>query len=353
MKKLILVTGAGASKDFCSEFGVGKDLLDSIVDIISKDDSYLNNVIKHLITQEGSGIKKENLKYLREKGLLFQSMREGFSKDLSKYITGPKVKDDDHLSIDHFIDQKPKYKELASFCIAFFIAGYEGASFKNFNYNEHWLFRLCNILEYNYDNNVQVDIEVVTFNYDRLTEAYVHWYFSNRSKYCEKVKDFVRNKVHHVYGSIGRLPFIEDNDNDIKQGLIYGIHNSRSEFLQESTTKFQLMFHHSIQQDDGDTILGDRKDDESLKGILKSGNEVWFMGFGFDNSNVTKLGLDKGHPQYFTSAYNLADVKWNEKFIPKCNVLRASCSEFFNYRVENNTLGLPMLWDVHPWGKLE
>lgn len=343
MEKLVLVTGAGASRDFCPEFGVGLDLLDAIYSYISEDGSYLNNVINHLIEQEG--IKENNQKkrdYLLEKGKHFQSIRIEFSNDLKLYLSLNK-KNSEPVSIDHFIHENSRYKELASFCIAVFIAGYEGASFKNFNYNEHWLFRLCNLLEYGIDNKLAIEFEIVTFNYDRLIEAYIHWYFSNRVKYCTKIQDFLRTRVHHVYGKIGNLPFVEGH------GLLYGIHNSRSEFMQESTAKFELMFHHANQQDNRDTILTEGRNDEFLKGIVKSGSEVWIMGFGFDSDNVNKLGLE-GTPNVYSSVFRIEELANVAQFVNECNILRGSCSEFFNYRIAKSTLGLPKLSQVSPWG---
>ncbi len=45
---------------------------------------------------------------------------------MTSNFTYPLIKNSEPVSIDHFIHENSRYKELASFCIAVFIAGYEG-----------------------------------------------------------------------------------------------------------------------------------------------------------------------------------------------------------------------------------
>lgn len=324
MAKLVIVTGAGASKDFCEDFGTGNELLKAILYGVSDSQKgYLNQVILQL--------EKVN----QELGRKLANERVAFAETLYKHV----VSEDWNTSIDRFINLEPSYKDIASFCIAFHIAGYEGASFKNFNYNEHWLFRLCNILEHFFKKKELPDIEVITFNYDRLIESYIHWYFTNRGLFDKGVSEFINKRIFHVYGSIGKLPFQERLENS---GILYGMHNSRSEFMNESSKKFSLMYHGPDINDTQESIL---------KKSIENAGEVWFMGFGFDEFNCAKLGIEKKKNNYFTSALSENDEKRNSEFVQDNKLLsKSNCSKFFNWRVENNTVGLLKLWEYEPWG---
>ncbi len=67
--------------------------------------------------------------------------------------------------------------------------------------------------------------------------------------------------------------------------------------------------------------LPKEENDEFLKGIVKSGSEVWIMGFGFDSDNVNKLGLE-GTPMFIHQYLGIEELANVAQFVNECNILR-------------------------------
>jgi hypothetical protein len=283
MKKRVIITGAGASKSFCPEFGIGSELVEQILQRLTEEHLHPSN---RYLTDVIDLFEKEGPENLREIAKLYKTQRKELASHLADYMN----KNEWQKTIDSFVSEHNQYLKLVNFCIAFHIAGYEGASREKFNYNESWLFRLCNLLEHICDKSENLgSIEIITFNYDRLIENYIHMYFSERG-ILEKIENFVQNNIHHVYGSLGSLPW---QKSQIMEPVLYGAPNSQRKIMEGASRNFITIYEARIE-----------KEYKDLQEKVFNAEELWILGFGFDEINMNRLNLNAFGGELYLTSYD-------------------------------------------------
>ncbi len=127
-------------------------------------------------------------------------------------------------------------------------------------------------------------VRIVTFNYDRSLENFVHKNLSvllSATLTKEEIAQIAsRLEIVHVYGSIGRLPW--QTDTQLGSIVEYGDFSedvySRSEKIRNN---IQLIY-------DQRTTLDQL---EKAKSFIYPANRVLVLGFGFDEKNIENLDL--------------------------------------------------------------
>lgn len=302
MKKTLLVLGAGATKDIFWFFPTGFELIKEINYHLITELRYpsspdkgpclsplMNELLRALSDSNGQFIKKAiPLDYLdkRETQDFFKSTQTLktllWDKVLSFEYNSPRDKkfSTEFISIDDFLYQNfqdnPSIRNIAQYAITYLLVGCESAlKYKIDNCYENWIddnwinafFEKCSSYGL---NEILNNTKVVTFNYERTFEFFFERYLTKRFGVLPKdtINSFFENNIKHVYGKIGSvnsLPFGQ-LDNDDTAGMKNIFQN------------FDLMYF-------------DRKNFEwNPKECF---DQTFFIGFGYDESNITKLCLDK------------------------------------------------------------
>lgn len=185
-------------------------------------------------------------------------------------------------SIDAFLEQNEKYVDIGKHAIA-------AALFPNENYNnllgmiggEYWYDYLYHrlISGSNIDDFSQNQLNVITFNYDRSLEIFLHRAligFYGRSE--EETRKLLSNiHILHVYGSLGPLPW---QTNDAKAIINYNGKISEKRIV-ECAKNIKTI--HEASEDTGDITLA--------RELLKNARRIYFLGFGYHQENLDILRI--------------------------------------------------------------
>jgi hypothetical protein len=182
-------------------------------------------------------------------------------------------------SVDAFLEHRTDFKDIGIAAIAQALIRYENEG-ELFGFDEsNWLREMIIRLNTAFDDFGKNRLSFVTFNYDRTVE---HFLFSSlkhgygkTDEECAAVLDNI--PVIHLHGRLGYLPWQSRSESrafhtDIdQQGLKAAIDNIK--IIHEPIT-------------DGRDV-----DFKSAKAKLAEAEQVVVMGFGYNATNVERLGL--------------------------------------------------------------
>jgi len=124
-------------------------------------------------------------------------------------------------------------------------------------------------------------VSFITFNYDRTIEHFLHTALCNTYKKHPELcaEQMSRIPIVHLHGRLGRLPWQGGSARPYEAAEL----NPNDLFIALNGIKI-------IHEDP----TGDRdKDFQEAKRLLDEAERIYFLGFGFDATNVKRLGLDK------------------------------------------------------------
>ncbi len=154
----------------------------------------------------------------------------------------------------------------------------------------NWYAELVNRLDLTPDNIDNLKLSFITFNYDRSLEYFLYYSLKHRTIDVKKAQEaFEKIKIVHVYGGFGNFPWEE-------KGILYE-YNVTPEILIRFANGIKIM------SDERDTVAL-----ESAKQLIANADYVYFMGFGYDENNLKRLGVPirtSNRPRYLGTAYNL------------------------------------------------
>jgi len=128
-------------------------------------------------------------------------------------------------------------------------------------------------------------LNIVTFNYDRTLEYYVPPILNRTVE--QGVQIFKRGvKVQHVYGSLNPIPGFGTPGG--AREIEYGKHLGNDAWTARETLKFI--------HDDPDSTT------KSCRSTVQSADTLLILGFGFDHTNITRLGLHEPNDQLIISS---------------------------------------------------
>lgn len=226
------------------------------------------------------------------------------------------------LSVDAFLEEHPDDLAMGKFAIATKLLPLENkkllydawlypekAEVKDKN---HWYDILFEKLidGTDFDNFKDNKLSVITFNYDRSFEHFLFNSFrSSRKKAKENKAGCIAQvssiEVVHVYGSLGRLPWQPDS------GLLKGVPEVEYSALKSggdlppkiATIELAANSIDLVRDGSGDTPAFARS-----KKLLQQAQRIFILGFGFNRTNLERLGLS--NPDFHTenikgTAYDL------------------------------------------------
>jgi hypothetical protein len=190
-------------------------------------------------------------------------------------------RDSQMYSIDAFLARRPEFADVGKKIIATILLSIENeTALGAIEHEDHWYRYLFNhITEEQWDRTNFTNLSIITFNYDRSLEHYLLHALKNAYGKSEEetIQKLETLKIIHVYGSLGpTLP---------KYGTGYFPYNGKlsPEKIAAAANEIQV-------------IPEGRNDSETLtnaRNLLAHANTICFLGFGFDRTNIERLGGNK------------------------------------------------------------
>jgi hypothetical protein len=260
--KTTLVLGAGASFDF--GFPLGKDLVDKVISFCAE---VTNGRVPYITDDDGAFVR--------------------LRKALTFY---------DPMSIDAFLYHYRADKKLIvaakKSIMSVILTDSKEHKFYRGSGNENWMRLLWSGLlsdrsaEELANDDFDLNFNVITFNYDaslehflysRITSELSHFSESEQSKILDKL----RGRIQHVYGCVMDYEWTGGEDD-----------NSLFEF----TDKHDLMQHAHLNYN-RIHLINEREeiDNSNIVGALSGSQQVIFLGFGFDDTNIGNRVLNLVH----------------------------------------------------------
>jgi len=271
MKKITLIVGAGVNKEIHEGIDLGGELLqnisDRVTDITSPNNQYLSKLLNTIN--------------------ICETIRNKFVKDINRYkinYESPSI--DDFLykieTLSEFSDRKDEYLKISKASIIFHVLGFEGTDTQKRIANDikdgsSWLNVLSKYMSESVFSGKHTNLNIVTFNYDRILEYYLLTAF-NANK---NILDFINNHIYHVYGRIGCIEKVMPRKlRGMKERTIpFGLPNNKIHVIEKQIDHIKLIFE-------------ERNVGKSIKEVINESDELLIMGYGFDYINNIKIGLD-------------------------------------------------------------
>ena len=270
-KPTVLVLGAGASEPY--EYPLGGELLEIICNQVG------NTNWTDALRQ--CGVEQETIKNFKSE--LYKSHQP---------------------SVDAFLERRPEFRDVGKLAIVFALLQKENETIlddfkkRKEGFYDYLFSQLSTPSLEEFGNN---KLSIITFNYDRSLE---HFLFRALKSSYGKADDLTTEvlssiPIIHVHGTLGPLPWQE------KDGRPYKIMNTKA----PDETAIQI-------ENASRNILIVSEAEESTDEFnqafecLKSARRIYFLGFGFHNSNLKKLKFRKLH---------ICDNHARSKFVDKVN----------------------------------
>lgn len=312
----VLILGAGASWDY--GFPTGEELVKKICKMFRPRQSEQYELFYELGGKHGSDMP-------------------------DRFITALQLANP--FSVDAWLEHNTGFIEVGKIAIAIALLYREKEAGLRPEVNGDWLQLLYHRLDSPFEEFQNNKLSIITFNYDRLVEEYLfrafkHWHTEKSESECEeKIKHL---RILHVYGSLGRLEWQKDDSGSPLPQVRYGTS------LDANTVAFAA---DSIKIIPG---ISDQlpKEFKEARELIANANALYFLGFGYNKTNMTRLGLDtlRKPSKMMGTAYGLDYQRTRE-------IVRLSISslqrqgglialpvyEFLYNCVDFNELGLPRL----------
>lgn len=230
---------------------------------------------------------------LKENSELYKLVQDNIQTKYSSEID--KFREALHLSgrisVDKFLEHRPEFIEIGKLAIAGILIPYEDQNniFGKTIGERDWYEYLYNHLNTSFESFGKNKISFITYNYDRSLEFFLlkvleNSYRKSPEECYEKLKQI---PIIHLHGKLGYLP-IESNNNyrEYEPSLM-------SHKLGIAAKQIKI-----IHED----IDDDPQFKEAHK-LLKSAEQIHFLGFGYDDVNLKRLKLEnlKGRRIYGTT----------------------------------------------------
>ena len=200
------------------------------------------------------------------------------------------------LSIDAFLERRQEFLTIGKLSIALALIAKENQSELHKSDNGKWYNYLLNKIS----EKKIIDIKnnklfIVTFNYDRsldwfLVDSLMHSFDVYENDSMNSLGSIM---PMHMYGKLGNLP---------RQG------NSERSYMEKID---QMYLNIAIK---GINLISEREKEpeilEKIRGSLFASERIYFLGFGYDETNLQRLGIHELKDKLLKgSSYGLGDAE--------------------------------------------
>ena len=178
-------------------------------------------------------------------------------------------------SVDAFLEHRPEFIDIGKFTIAQALIPHENLS-TLFIAENNWYQYLFQHLNAPLDDFAKNAISFITFNYDRSIEQFLFTALSNtHGAPVDEVSEVLRGiRIVHVHGQLGYLPWQDANGRPYENVFDTSETRARAE-------KIKIIYE-AIDADE---------DFVTAQAILKDAARVHFLGFGYHETNMRRLGF--------------------------------------------------------------
>lgn len=247
-KPTTLVLGAGASVPF--GFPTGFELLQRVLE------------------QTGSGQTQsffEVLSSLRCNRKLINTFRESLLRSGKK-------------SVDSFLEHRPDFVRIGKAVMAATLIGFENEALLHERHGKSWYEYLFGFLATTFENFDKNKLSILTFNYDRSLEYFLlaalqHSYGRYPNECARKLSAI---PIIHLHGDLGGVPFVGKKS-------VRPYSNKLTVRDVRLAAKRIRIVHESTR---------DEPQFERARKILSESKTICFLGFGYLEQNIQRLGFD-------------------------------------------------------------
>lgn len=248
----VFIIGAGASEPY--HFPIGP----SLKKLIIRDIGFRTSSIPQELALAGFSI---------EDG---QKFTEAF------YFSG-------RSSVDAFLEHRPAFLEIGKAAIARNLIQFEKLeSLFSPEIAENWYEHLYRHMNTSFETFGENQVSFVTFNYDRSLEQYLftalkHSYGKSDEDTYKALKSI---PIVHVYGKLGYLPWeVLPNGGTVREYM----NDNSSHYIKLGAQGIRIIH----EEEKVDEIFSPAHE------LLAKAKRVVFIGFGYDQTNLRRLELDK------------------------------------------------------------
>lgn len=269
-RRTVLVLGAGASVPF--NFPTGLTLSNEIVQGCAQNAHHfeLLKTLGHFLPEE------------------INRFRVAF------YLSGKN-------SIDAFLEHRSEFLKIGKAAIAISLIPYERTDHIFTFSPDNWLRYVFNQMSTSFDEFGKNPLSIVTFNYDRVVEHFLftalkHSY-GKSDKECIEVLNQI--PIVHLHGRLGCLPWQGVG------GRAFS-HEADQQSLRVSIDNLKIIHE--------DITDGRDEDFTTAKRLLAQAQQIFFLGFGFNRTNVERLDIgkiDAGHTAAIATAFGMKNQEVN------------------------------------------
>ncbi len=195
------------------------------------------------------------------------------------------LKDAGPPSIDRFLENNPEWADLGRTCIAYRLLLAQSQTAEA-GLSADWYRWLFNVLFPHPKADRFKRCTVITFNYDTTLEhALVTMYKNAFSSHAGDAESIVASMaIHHVYGSLPMLP--SGTHQDLSSGRM------RPEIVRSAGQGIRLIT---------ERAAGAMMDTfRAARDAVAAADAICFLGFGFDHTNLERIGLHPSHSEFWT-----------------------------------------------------
>jgi hypothetical protein len=181
-------------------------------------------------------------------------------------------------SVDAFLEHREDLMEIGKLVTAFALIEKEVLE-ELFTFTESWLRELYNRLNSTFDEFGSNKVSFVTFNYDRSVE---NFFFRALSKsYNAAANDVTalmsKIPIVHLHGRLGFLPWQSEGESRPYN------HQVTADALRIAAKNIKIIHEDITDGRDGDFA--------AAKKLLAEADQIILMGFGYNSTNVERLGI--------------------------------------------------------------
>jgi len=181
-------------------------------------------------------------------------------------------------SVDMFLENRPEFMEVGRGAIAAVLIRYENED-KLFNIAEravNWYEYLYNKIANTFDDFDKNRLSIITYNYDRSLE---HFLFTTLKHSFDKSDEECAKKlgkipIIHLHGQLGYLPWQDPNGRPYES-------KSDVDNLRKSVEGIKIIC---------EGVENEQQFRQAYE-LLQDAPRIYFMGFGYDETNIKRLNL--------------------------------------------------------------
>jgi len=265
VKRTVLVLGAGASLDY--GFPSGRNLTDKAAAALADPAGMVGGAMQELGHSPAA---------------------------MSEFRSA--LKFSGSTSVDAFLEHRREFMEIGKAVIAAILIPFEDGD-RLYRSGEHWYEYLigklrCPIADFGCNT-----LSVVTFNYDRSLEFYLHTCLKNSYGLDDSAaaKALETIPVIHVHGTLGRLPWQSGSG----ECRAYEPQLT-APAVRAAASAIRIV--HEASYEDSEFVRA--------RTILAAAESIVFLGFGYLAQNIERLGIDFSVPHFLGgSAFGFKDLE--------------------------------------------